>query len=509
MRLPGSLVPDPQLRTAGHGRFLIGGSPATVLTLSSAGATTVRSWFAGAATPRTDSERRLADRLEHLGVGSRCPRPPSGRRAPAPLAVVIPVRDDATGVVTTLRSLAANDRRPDEIVVVDDRSAAPHELAEAIRSHQREVPDLVPVRVERRDPSAPGGGPGVARNTGIEASEVVRSTGAGATLVMVDAGVALADDTLGLLEQAIHDGAVAVAPRITSVPGDTALDRYEVDHSPLDLGDRPAIVRPGGRVAYVPSAVLALRVDAARAAIDERGWLFDPSLRYGEDVDLVWRVASRGTVRYLPTATASHPPRSGWRAFVHQRMGYGSAAGPLAERHGAALAPLRLGRSTALAVASLAAPGVVVPLAITAATLGVTSRRVARTLPGELPDRGRHALALVGTAHGSAFSATGAATLRAWWPLAAAALLVAPAPVRRLTWRLLLIGAGRRARSGGRAIGIGMVDDLAYCAGVWRGVFRRTENPRPPGPLAPRRRAPRRRARRRAHFGALRPVLSD
>src|SRR5262245_53531296 len=69
-----------------------------------------------------------------------------------------------------------------------------------------------------------------------------------------------------LLGHLADPGIVAVAPRVRSVPGPGWLARYELTQSPLDLGPRPARVRAGTRVAYVPAAALVAKADAVRAA---------------------------------------------------------------------------------------------------------------------------------------------------------------------------------------------------------------------------------------------------
>jgi hypothetical protein len=79
-------------------------------------------------------------------------------------------------------------------------------------------------------------------------------------------------------------------------------------------------------VGYVPAAALVVR----RGALPT----FDEALRFGEDVDLVWRIATAGwTVRYEPASVVEHPHRASLRAWLAQRAAYGSSAGPLARRH--------------------------------------------------------------------------------------------------------------------------------------------------------------------------------
>src|ERR1019366_5132567 len=88
------------------------------------------------------------------------------------------------------------------------------------------------------------------------------------------------------------------APRIVAPPRGPA-------GSVLDLGNRPAGVAPMTRVAYVPTAALLVR----RAAL---GGGFDESLRYGEDVDLIWRLIEAGwRGRYEAGVGGAHPaPRA-------------------------------------------------------------------------------------------------------------------------------------------------------------------------------------------------------
>ena len=98
----------------------------------------------------------------------------------------------------------------------------------------------------------------------------------------------------------------AVAPRIRASDG---------GRSPLDMG-------PGRRVSYLPSAALIVR----RAA---QPW-FDPALRYGEDVDLIWRLEGAGwRFRYEPDVVVLHDERDRLR----RRFWYGTSAAPLARRH--------------------------------------------------------------------------------------------------------------------------------------------------------------------------------
>jgi mycofactocin glycosyltransferase len=99
------------------------------------------------------------------------------------------------------------------------------------------------------------------------------------------------------------------------------------------MGEQPATVSPGARVSYVPSTALVVRRDAL---IDLGG--FDDSLRYGEDVDLCWRLHAEGwAIRYDPRVTVRHVEPDSWTASLGRRFRYGTSAGPLARRHPGAL----------------------------------------------------------------------------------------------------------------------------------------------------------------------------
>jgi mycofactocin system glycosyltransferase len=368
------------------------------------------------------------------------------------LAVVIPVKDDLAGLARTLEALepttggtAGASGAVAEIVVVDDGSADPTAVAEAVEGRGCLV----------RRPRA--GGPAEARRTGL-------ATVTTPMVAFVDAGVEVSATDLARLVDHLADPAVAaVAPRVASLPGSGWLARYEEAYSPLDLGGRPAPVRVGSLVPYVPTACLVVR----SAAVADVGG-FDPALRYGEDVDLIWRLGDRGhAVRFDPTVQATHPPRPTLGRWVRQRFGYGRSAGPLARRHGTAVAPSRCsGWSLGLwALLVTGHPAV-------AAALGAWTLRALRPKLQALPDPTVEAIRLGLTGHWWAARNLSRQLVRVWWPLTVIAARW------RLGRRLLLIGvaasldAHRRPGRGslGTTMALGLLDDLVYGAGVWVGL---------------------------------------
>jgi mycofactocin system glycosyltransferase len=305
-------------------------------------------------------------------------------------------------------------------------------------------------------------GPAAARNAGwrIATTELV---------AFVDADVRLSPGWLEpILPHFADPDVAAVAPRVRSVETTGLLAKYEAVASSLDLGGAQAQVRPGGVVSYVPSAALVVR----RSALTRLGG-FDESMRFGEDVDLVWRlVDAELSVRYEPESIVEHQPRASWAGWVRQRFEYGTSAAPLAARHGRAAAPVRMSAWSALSWLAVATgrprTGVALALA-TAALLPVKLRRAG--LPrGEL-------LRLAVTGHWYAGRLLADAVTRSWWPIS----LVLPWS-RRGRWVLIAALARHLPGQGGidpaRWVLLRTADDLAYGAGVWWGALRdRTARP--------------------------------
>lgn len=415
------LVPDPGLRRFASGRTLAGGSPFRVLRLSTAGALLVDRWLAG--EPVTTGAD-LAHRLVRAGMVH--PRYERSGFGPEDVTLVLPVRDD-------------HPQAPEGAIVVDDGSRRPVPGA-AVR---HEVPR----------------GPAAARNAGLA---LVTTP----LVAFLDADVRTGPGWLDPLLRHFEDPDVAaVAPRVRSTPGATALARYESVRSPLDLGDQPAAVHPGGRISYVPTAALVARTEVLR----EVGG-FDEGLRFGEDVDLVWRLAQHHQVRYEPAAEVHHQSRRSWRALLRQRYAYGTSAGPLAARHGTAVAPLRTSLWSAAAWALLGARRPGLALAVTGGAAALLARKLHRT--GVTP---AESLRLV--AHGTLGTGRALADAigRPWAPVAVP-LLAASRRGRRVlaavALRHLLDWSRERPPLDPVSWTLArLADDAAYGCGVLRGAL--------------------------------------
>jgi mycofactocin system glycosyltransferase len=402
---------------------VIGGSPLKLFRLTTGGVAVLERIERGEAV----ASSVLVDRL--LDAGAIHPIPnvpiPDGARPrrldPSDVTIVIPVHGEL-------------DHVPIGAIVVDDASAAP-----------------VGGATIRLDTNV---GPAGARMAGL--ASVTTPLAA-----FVDADVVLPDGWLDGLLAHFDDSRVGlVAPRIRSTPGRSVLERYEERRSPLDLGPEPARIRAGTRVSYVPAAAIVVRVDAIR---DVGG--FDVDIRFGEDVDLVWRLDEAGwSCRYEPSVEAYHPPRPTWRTWIRQRIDYGSSAAPLSKRHPGRLAPAQMSGWSAgawgLAATGQPVAGVVVGAASAAALIPKL---------GDVPPLVSLRIAGLGNLHAGRLLAD--AVRRVWWPI----VLVGAIRSRRA--RLIALAALIPLRHP-----VHLADDLAYGVGVWKGMWRE----RTIAPLIPR-----------------------
>lgn len=445
------------------GRTIIGGDPPRALLLSDQGARALRMLrdaergSGGHQAPNATSQSvaALGRRLTAAGLAHRRPEPVSR----ADVVVVVPVRDRAAALDRCLAAL--DDVRT---LVVDDGSVNASAIAAVCRARGATL-----VRRER------SGGPGAARNAALQALDAE-------LVAFLDSDCVPEPGWLELLAGALADPRVgAVAPRVRPVraatPGEVggcgAVDRFAVSRCPLDLGQAPARVRPGGRVSYVPSAALLVR----RAAIPAGG--FDAALRYGEDVDFVWRLHDAGwSIRYEPAATVRHVEPTSWRGLLARRFRYGTSAGPLARRHPARLSPMiiSLGPAAVVGAAIAGRPRVAtIAAGVHVGRSAIRLRRV-RVGPGS-------SAALAGRGIARTAQATGRTATMLGAPVLVAAGL-ASARSRRVA-AALLIGsplaewAQRRPDlDPARWTLMSIADDVAYGAGLWTGAVRgRTMRP--------------------------------
>ncbi len=458
------LRPDPGSRLLAGGTVLVGGSPVRVLRLTPSGARHVAGWWSGAPVPDHARARVLARRLLDTGIAhpALSPGATADVWGPGDVTVVIPVRDRQAELARCLAGLAQMPR----VIVVDDGSDDPAAVAR--------VASGAGASVLRR---AVNGGPAAARNTGLAATDTP-------LVAFLDSDCVPGPGWLDALLPHFADPAVgAVAPRIVpDEPGRTWLARYEGASSTLDMGARASIVRPGSRVPYVPGAALVVRRAAA-------GTGFTETMRVGEDVDFVWRLAASGwRVRYEPAATMPHQHRVRLREWFGRRKDYGTSAAILEQRHPGTVRPLYISAWTALAWLAAASGRPVAGAACTGTAIVLLARRLARVTGEEWPWHAAGtawplAARLAGGGTLAAVRPLGSAISRTWWPVA----LPAAVAVRRMRWPLaalvlappLLDWLDRRPPlDPPRYVAARLLDDIGYSLGVWRGCAeRRTVRP--------------------------------
>jgi mycofactocin glycosyltransferase len=473
-----ALALDRSVRTFRGGTTMTGGNPGRLLTLSANGVAALASLVADG--PTTPAARRLGARLVEAGMAH--PRPladPNRREGQAggrSLTVVVPVHNRSAALDRCLGSLGPGV----PVVVVDDGSDDPEAVARVCHRHR--------ARLVRRPEN---GGPAAARN---QALEVVDTD----LVAFVDSDCRMTDGWIEGLTWLFDDPAIgAVAPRVRPddsahsggsdlsdgagqsgrpaprpVPTRSVLARFAAAHSALDMGSEPGEVAPGKAVRYVPTAALVAR----RLAV---GPGFDPHLRVGEDVDLVWRLLDDGwRVRYEPSVTVFHDEPSTWWKTLSRRFRYGTSAGPLSERHPGRLAPVELRpwpamaaaaclsgrRRAALAVLALSATSLAWQVRDHGIPLSVTTRWSTEGAAWTVLGLGRAATMLAGPA-------VAVGVLRG--KRAVAILVLAPPLVE--WWR-------RRPHLDPVRWSLASIaDDVAYGAGVWAGCLRS----RSFGPLVP------------------------
>lgn len=454
---------DARTTSAANGSLLVGGSPLTALRLSAAAHAYLR---AGCVEVVDEDSARLTDRL----LATNIAQPELADAQPldrADLTVVIPVRDRADELDRALKSLAGL-----RCVVVDDASTASGKIAEVADAH-----DATLVHLPRNL------GPAGARNAGLEHVPTPY-------VAFVDSDVEVDANALCALGRHFADPAVVmVGPRITGQPRRARprwFERYDAGASSLTMGNAPAVVRPRSSVAWLPSACLVARVDVVRDGLHG----FDPAMRVGEDVDLVWRLADAGhRVRYDPAVRAAHATRATVSGWLGRKFVYGTSGAPLGLRHGATIAPAVLSPTYAVAAAALLVRRRwSVPIALLC--LGIGTRSVRRHLP-PAPERDLLATRIAARGLGWAVRQESALLLRHWWPLTLFGLRH-PA-VRRAVLTALAVDSAvaawelrdAQARPSPLAVLLSRrLDDLAYGAGLWWGALRS----RTAIPLLPRRR---------------------
>ena len=435
-----TLLDDVRVTAAGA---IIGGTPMRVIRLSGAARDVI---VDRQVVVRDAVSAALADRL--LAGNFATPILDPATATTADLTVIVPIRDRAPQLDRLLTTLGGSL----SVVVVDDASHDHGAVASVVHRHRANLVTLTE-----------NVGPADARNAGLAQVQTPY-------VAFVDSDVVVNAATLmHLAGHFVDPKVVAVGPRVrghSSVDQPGTIDRWDDRWLSLDLGPTPSLVLPWSRVGWLPSACLVARTADVREG-------FDPTMRVGEDVDLVWRLVKAGhRVRYDPTATAGHDSRPDWRSWIAQRFSYGTSAAALGQRHGDWVAPAVFNPFYGVAALALVAQRRwSAPVA--AVCLGVATHRISATLPEARESRQLHvSLAVRGASVTGRQSAQ--LLLRHWWPITAVLATRSPRARKALTaaaiWDLI----------DHRDVGLANATDaflarraegLAYGAGLWWGAF--------------------------------------
>lgn len=443
---------DRRVRVLGEGAALLGGSPTRLLRLAPAAQTMLNG---GRLEVHDAVSAQLARTLLDATVAH--PRPLSGP-SHRDVTVVIPVRDNASGLIRLVAAL-----RGLKVVIVDDGSTRPVREADFASMH-------CDVRILR---NARSKGPAAARNAGL----AICNTD---FVAFLDSDVVPRRGWLEALLGHFCDPAVAlVAPRIVALEkSDSVVARYEAVRSSLDLGLREAPVIPFGTVSYVPSAAIICR----RSALLDVGG-FDESLASGEDVDLCWRLNEAGArLRYEPIAMVAHDHRTELRKWFARKSFYGGSAAPLTIRHPGKTAPLVISGWT-LVVWMLVALGSGIGYVASVAVAAITGRRIAKSL-SSVQTEPMEVAVVAAQGLWSAALQLASAICRHYWPIALVAAVLSKRCRRVVVVAAVLDGVFDWATRNGNAeedtkrvglltyILLKRIDDIAYGLGLWTGVVR-------------------------------------
>jgi mycofactocin system glycosyltransferase len=443
---------DRRVRVLGDGSALLGGSPTRLLKLAPAAQDMLSD---GRLKVRDDVSAQLARTLLDATVAH--PRP-AGGPSHRDVTVVIPVRDNVSGVRHLLNSL-----RGLRVIVVDDGSLSPIEVEDFAGTHC----DIEVLHHPRSK------GPAAARNTGLAACTTD-------FVAFMDSDVAPRRGWLEALLGHFCDPTVAlVAPRIVGLAhSENVVARYEAVHSSLDLGQREAPVLPHSTVSYVPSAAIICR----RSALSDVGG-FDETMQSGEDVDLCWRLIEAGArLRYEPIALVAHDHRTQLRDWLARKAFYGGSAAPLSVRHPDKTAPVVIS-GWALMAWILVALGTSFSRLASVVIAILTGRRIAKAMRSA--DTAFTDVVVIATRGlWSAALQLASAICRHYWPVALLAAMVSRHCRRVIVVAAVMDGVvdwlRRRDATGDEAEPIGLltylllkrIDDLAYGLGLWWGVVR-------------------------------------
>ncbi|MFH1857515.1 MAG: glycosyltransferase [Candidatus Omnitrophota bacterium] len=232
---------------------------------------------------------------------------------PLRVSVVIPVRNGEATIMACLNSLACQDQRPDEVVVVENGSE--DNTVSLVKEWMLTQPGLHPSLVVES-----ACGPSAARNRGVEAAK-------GDVIAFLDADCIAPPDWLRNISSEMSQGVGAVGGpyegiSLPSIEKYASMSWFLESHPSTYALSSPFVSRflLGGNMAL-------FRKDFANIGG------FDETLHVGEDLDLSFRLKKAGTVlKYLPDLAVTHKTHSSFSKRVSRALSHGMLQARIAKR---------------------------------------------------------------------------------------------------------------------------------------------------------------------------------
>jgi mycofactocin system glycosyltransferase len=392
-----------------------------------------------------------------------------------PVDVVLPAYGNADALQRCLAALAQQSypRERLRVTVVDDATPQPVQARVA-------APAGLTLRWLRL---AENRGPASARNAGAFTAWPDGAPHA-PWLAFLDSDCVPAPHWLAGLAALLEDPFVAaVGGGVRGLSRAGLLARYEDACSSLSLGPLPGPVGlPQGALAYLPSCNLAIDRD-----VYERSGGFREGWRFGEDVDLSWRLRAAGhRLFYHPTPALAHEHRTRWVPFLQRRRAYGRSEAALHRAHPGRIAPVLQPGPVALLIgaglALWAGWGVTGATVAGCALLGMAAAPALRALRAETSEGGwpLRVLAVAGARRAAAHLLQQARRLNRqalllWLPVLAVAPALLPLGVAVFAAGALGEWLARRPALGPGTFLVGYAGEcLAYSLGRIEGLLVQT-----------------------------------
>lgn len=217
------------------------------------------------------------------------------------VTVLIPAWDESDNVRATIRSVLANSRQPDEIIVIDDGSK--DDTYAHAQAMEAEFPSIV------RAITKVNGGKSSALNFGLEHAT-------GDVVVAIDGDTVLHRDCIDTLVRPFAEPRIgATAGKIVPANTATALEKYQYLEYMVGQNIDKEVISWLGAVNIVPGAVGAWRRDAVLVA----GGYSEDTLVEDQDLTLALLGMNYGVV-YVPEAIAYTEVPTSARSFYYQRF---------------------------------------------------------------------------------------------------------------------------------------------------------------------------------------------